>query len=346
MNLPTLPLPPALTNLRLASPWALLLLLPLLLLATMPRWRVHYGQRAGLRYADVVRAQATLRSWRIALQPLLPALRWLILTLLIVALARPQWVDAQEIIKGEGVDIALALDISGSMASLDFDPNNRLQAAKEVITHFIGQRAYDRIGLTVFASEAFVQSPLTIDHAVLDRLLDQAQLATDLKIDDGTAIGLGLATAANMLKDSTAKSKVIILLTDGVNNAGQIDPLTAAEAAKSLGIKVYTIGAGRPGQVPMPQDTVFGRRMVMVESEIDEATLQKIADKTGGLYFRAEDQAGLQKIYDEINRLEKSQVEVRTFHRYSELAHWLLIPALALMVIEWGLRQTLLRKLP
>lgn len=344
MNFPALPTLPL--NLRLASPWYLLLLLVLVLLFLRTRRSAGAGQRAGLRYADVLRTQAAVRSWRIALQPLLPALRWLTLALFIVALARPQLVDAQQVIKGEGVDIALALDISGSMASLDFEPNNRLQAAKEVITAFIGQRPYDRIGLTVFASEAFAQSPLTIDHAVLDRLLDQAQLATDLKIDDGTAIGLGLATAANMLKDSTAKSKVIILLTDGVNNAGQIDPLTAAEAAKSLGIKVYTIGAGRPGQVPMPQDTVFGRRVVMVESEIDEATLQKIADKTGGLYFRATDQAGLQKIYDQINQLEKSQVEIRTFQRYGELAPWLLIPALTFMLIEMGLRQTILRKIP
>ncbi len=343
MNFPTFSL--SATNLRLASPWVLLLLLPLLL-ALWARRRANAEQSAGLRYADILRTQAAVRSWRVTLQPLLGGLRWLTLALLIGALARPQLVDAQQVIKGEGVDIALALDISGSMASLDFEPNNRLQAAKAVITDFIGQRPYDRIGLTVFASEAFAQSPLTIDHAVLDRLLDQAQLATDLKIEDGTAIGLGLATAANMLKDSTAKSKVIILLTDGVNNAGQIDPLTAAEAAKSLGIKVYTIGAGRPGQVPMPQDTLFGRRVVMVQSEIDEATLQKIADKTGGLYFRAADQAGLQQIYDQINHLEKSQVEIRTFERYGELAQWLLLPALALMLVEMGLRQTLLRKIP
>lgn len=337
---------PSLPNLRLADPWLLLLLVVPVLLAIISRRRGDAGQRAAMRYADVVRTQVAVRSWRVTLQPLLPGLRRLALVLLIVALARPQLVDAQEVIKGEGVDIALALDISGSMAALDFDPNNRLQAAKEVITNFIGQRAYDRIGLTVFASEAFAQSPLTVDHAVLDRLLDQAQLATDLKIDDGTAIGLGLATAANMLKDSTAKSKVIILLTDGVNNAGQIDPLTAAEAAKSLGIRVYTIGMGRPGQVPVPQDTIFGKQVVMMESEIDEATLQQIADKTGGLYFRAEDQSGLEKIYTQINQLEKSQVEIRTFHRYNELANWLLIPALAFLLIEMGLRETVLRRLP
>jgi Ca-activated chloride channel family protein len=330
---------------RFAYPWLLLLLTLIPLMALLPLWWRGWRRPSTVRYADVGRI-APHRSWRLRLLPLLPALRWLALALMILALARPQIVDAQQIIRGEGVDIALALDISGSMASLDFEPDNRLAAAKQVIESFVAERPYDRIGLTVFASEAFSQSPLTVDHVVLKRLLDQVQLAPDLKIDDGTAIGLGLANAANMLKESKAKSKVVVLLTDGVNNAGQIDPLTAAEAAKSLGIKVYTIGAGRPGQVPMPQETVFGKQVVMVESVIDEATLQKIADTTGGLFFRAQDSAGLRKIYDQINQLEKSQVEIRSFNRYQELAAWLLAPALALLIIEFGLRQTVLRKLP
>ena len=333
-------------NWRFAYPWLLALLALIPVLALLPRWWRGWRQPATVRYGDVRRTNVPRASWRLRFLPILPALRWLALALMIIALARPQLVDAQQIIRGEGVDIALALDISGSMASLDFEPDNRLAAAKQVIESFGAERPYDRIGLTVFASEAFSQSPLTVDHAVLKRLLDQVQLAPDLKIDDGTAIGLGLANAANMLKDSKAKSRVIVLLTDGVNNAGQIDPLTAAEAAKSLGIKVYTIGAGRPGQVPMPQETVFGKQVVMVESIIDEATLQKIADTTGGLFFRAQDSAGLRKIYEQINQLEKSQIEIRTFNRYQELATWLLAPALGLLLVELLLRQTVLRKLP
>ena len=219
----------------------------------------------------------------------LPVIRLVALALIIVALSRPQIVNARNVIKGEGLDIALAVDISGSMASLDFEPNNRLEAAKLVIDDFISQRPYDRIGVTVFASEAFSQSPLTIDHKVVTRLLDRLELATDMNIDDGTAIGLGLANAANMLKDSQAESRVVILLTDGINNAGQIDPLTAAEAAKTWGIKVYTIGMGRPGEVPFPQQSLFGEQIVMVESLLDEATLQQIADITGGRFFRAYD---------------------------------------------------------
>ena len=335
-------------RLQLASPWWLLLLLAIPLLATL---RVTPGRKpdqqvGALRYTDVLRIQSSVRSWRRHLQFLLPLLRRLALVLLIVALARPQLVDARQTLKGEGVDIALALDISGSMASLDFEPQNRLEAAKQVIEHFVAERNYDRIGLTVFAREAFAQSPLTIDHTVLSRLLNQVKLSTDLQIEDGTAIGLGLANAAYMLKDSTAKSKVIILLTDGVNNSGQIDPLTAAEAAKALDIKVYTIGAGRPGQVPMPRQTSLDKQVVMVDSEIDEITLQAIAKKTGGLYFRAEDGAGLQKIYAQINQLEKSQVEIHTYQRYSELADWLVVPALALLLLELGLRLTVLRKIP
>ena len=285
---------------RLASPWFLTLLLLIPLLVALKRQK----QPATLRYAAVKLAQTSTQSWRLTLYPMLSFFRWVALALLIIGLARPQSSEAQEIVKGEGVDIALALDISGSMASLDFEPQNRLEAAKEVIEEFIAERSYDRFGLTVFANEAFSQSPLTVDHAVLGRLLAQVELAPDLNIDDGTAIGLGLANAANMLSHSTSTSKVLILLTDGVNNAGRIDPLTATEAAKALGIKVYTIGMGRPGLVPIPQRDVFGERLVYQESQLDEATLMEIAEKTGGLYFRAENTEGLRQIYDQINELE------------------------------------------
>jgi Ca-activated chloride channel family protein len=199
----------------------------------------------------------------------------------------------------------------------------------------------------VFASNAFNQSPPTTDHNVLQRLLDRTKLATELGIDDGTAIGMGLANAGNMLKDSDANSRVIILLTDGVNNSGEIDPLTAAQAAEALGIKVYTIGMGRPGEVPVPMVDVFGREQVVYQqSELDEATLQEIADITGGRYFRAEDTAGLKEIYEEIDSLEKSQIEVERFTRYQELMALLMVPALGLVASEMALRKTVFRKLP
>jgi Ca-activated chloride channel family protein len=335
-------------DIRLASPWflTLLLILPFLAVLTMAAWKRH--KPAALRYADVhlAKLRSTAVSWRVMARRLLPLARLFALALMIVALSRPQIVNAQQIIKGEGVDISLAIDISGSMASLDFEPNNRLDAAKLVIEDFVAQRPYDRIGMTVFASEAFSQSPLTIDHNVVTRLLGRLDLAPELGIDDGTAIGLGLANAANMLKDSQADSRVVILLTDGVNNAGQIDPLTAAEAANTLGIKVYTIGMGRPGQVPIPQQTLFGEQVVMAESQVDEATLQQIADITGGKFFRAYDTNELAQVYDEINQLEKSEIEIQTFHRYQELAAFLLVPAILILLAEIILRKTVLRQIP
>lgn len=334
-------------TLRFEAPWLLSLLFLVSLLAVRPLLYQMQSRPAGLRFADTGLAAYATRSWRLYLRSVLPAMRLLAIALVIIGAARPQTGQAREIIKGEGVDIALALDISGSMASLDFEPQNRLEAAKRVIADFVGERQYDRIGLVVFAGNAFNQSPPTVDHNVLARLLGQTKLASDLGVEDGTAIGMGLANAANMLKDSEVKSKVVILLTDGVNNAGQIDPLTAAEAAKTLGIKVYTIGMGRPGQVPVPATDLFGMlRITYQESKIDEELLQKIAGATGGRYFRAEDTAGLKQIYDEINSLEKSQVEVQTFTRYKELAVWLLLPALLLFVAEMFLRQTIFRKLP
>ena len=338
---------------RFESPWFLGLLLLLVILAI---WRIvaqRYPRRAAwsrpsaMRYADTKLVAKSFQSWRVVTRPILSVLRFMLIALVIIALARPQTGQAREIITGEGVNIALALDISGSMASLDFQPQNRLEAAKQVISDFVQKRPYDQIGLVVFASNAFNQSPPTVDHNVLLRLLGRAQLATDLGIEDATAIGMGLANAGNMLKDSPAESKVIILLTDGVNNTGQIDPLTAAEAAKALGIKVYTIGMGRPGQVPVPvKDVLGGEQIVYAESELDEELLQKIAETTGGRYFRAEDTATLQHVYDEINDLEQSQIEIETYTRYRELAGWLLVPATLLLLTELVLRRTVFRRLP
>jgi Ca-activated chloride channel family protein len=228
------------------------------------------------------------------------------------------------------------------MAALDFEPN-RLGAAKQVIRDFIRERQYDRIGLVIFASEAFSQVPPTLDYTVLQRVLEETQVSWDIGLDSGTAIGLGLANGANMLRDSKADSRVIVLLTDGANNSGQIDPLTAAEIAKALDIRVYTIGAARPGPaaLPFPDGRIEYR-----DSEIDEETLQEIADITGGLYFRAEDQEGLREIYDTINELERSQVEVKTFTQYRELAAWLMLPAALILGLEILLRRTLFRTIP
>jgi Ca-activated chloride channel family protein len=332
---------------RFESPWFLTLLLLLPLIALWPLLTKKWSRPSALRYANVKVAAKSVRSWKVFAWPLLSLMRVAVIGLVIIGLARPQTGQAREIITGEGVDIALAVDISGSMASLDFEPENRLVAAKRVINSFVEERPYDQIGLVVFAANAFSQSPPTVDHNVLKRMLDRVELAGELGIEDGTAIGMGLANAANMLKESDAESKVVILLTDGVNNAGQIDPLTAAEAANSLGIKVYTIGMGRPGQVPVPVTDAFGRQQVVYqESMLDEATLQEIAAKTDGRYFRAEDTADLAEIYYEINALEQSQIEFESYTRYRELAALLLIPALLILLAELVLRKTVLRRLP
>ena len=334
------------SSFQFAAPWVLtfLLLVPVLgILLYMISKRTTIPT---VRYSMAGFAHGLPRSWRITLRPLLTILRLSIISLIIVALAQPQIVQGREIIRGEGVEIALALDISGSMASLDFEPNNRLEASKAVIGEFVEERPYDKLGLVIFSNEAFSQSPLTLDHNMLNRSLDQVQLATDLGLDDGTAIGLGIANAANMLTTSDADSKVVILLTDGVNNAGQIDPLTAAEAAKALGIKVYTIGAAKTGMVPVPTETLFGTQVTYQESQLDEATLQQVAEITGGRYYRAEDTEGLRQIYDEINNLEKSQVEIEVFNQYQELAGWLIIPVLMLLLAEMVLRKTIFRTIP
>lgn len=331
-------------NFQFAAPWLLMLVLIIPLFAMRYFLNKKATLPATIKYSKTNLMQGMPTSWRIKLRPLGFVLRLIAITLAILALARPQFVQGRETISGEGVEIALALDISGSMASLDFEPSNRLDASKQVIGDFVAERQYDKLGLVVFASEAFNQSPLTLDHNMLTRSLDQVELATDLGIEDGTAIGLGLANAANMLANSDAESKVVILLTDGVNNSGQIDPLSAAEAAKALGIKVYTIGAARPGQVPVPVQG--SSQVVYQESVLDEETLMQVADITGGMYFRAEDTSGLREIYDEINTMEKSMVEIQVFNQYTELAAIFLIPAVLIFLVEILLRNTIFRTNP
>jgi Ca-activated chloride channel family protein len=272
------------------------------------------------------------------------AIRFSVLVLLILAMARPQSGLSASEITTEGIDVILALDVSGSMKALDFQPQDRLAVAKEEAARFIQGRESDRIGLVVFSKESFTQCPLTSDYSMLLKLLNKVQIGL---IEDGTAIGMGLATSVNRLRASQAKSKVIILLTDGVNNAGKIDPLTAAKLAQARKIRVYTIGIGKPGMAPYPvDDPVFGTRYMQMETRIDESMLQEIARGSGGEYFRAKDKDSLRRIYEQIGKLEKSKISVKNWTEYEELFPIFAIPALILLVFEVVLRQTRLRKLP
>ncbi len=333
-------------NYDFATPYLLFLLPVVLALALMPWYARSRTRPAAMRFTSADAARPESRSWKLRVRPFLSLLRWLALALLIVAAARPQSSEASEIVKGEGVDISLAVDISGSMAALDFDPSNRLDAAKDVITEFIEQREYDRIGIVVFASEAFVHSPPTVDHDTLDVLMHDVELASELGIMDGTAIGTGLATAASILKDSEAESRVVVLLTDGVNNSGEIDPMTAAVAAETLGIRVYTVGMGSPEFASIAPWSQPRNRRGVQRFDLDEDVLRDIAAMTGGKYYLATDTEGLRQIYEEINSLEKSEYEVSVYTKHEELAHWLLIPAALLLLLEVVARGTIFRPMP
>ena len=282
----------------------------------------------------------TLRYW---LRPVPTVLRIMAMTLLIVALARPVEEHAESETTIEGVDIVLAMDISGSMLAQDFKPN-RLEASKSIASEFVADREGDRISVVAFAGEAFTQCPLTSDRGSVQTSL--ARLRSGV-IDDGTAIGNGLGTAINRLRESSAKSKVVVLVTDGVNNSGQISPRMAADIAHDLGIKVYTIGVGRRGQAPMPAMDPFGNvMMVMAKVEIDEDLLREISKLTGGRYFRAENIDALAKIYEEIDQMEKSKIEVTDYISYEELyINWLLWGIL-LLIAELVVSRVVLRRLP
>ncbi len=269
-------------------------------------------------------------------------LRAAALTLFIVALARPQSFSTGENVYTEGIDVAILLDISGSMLAEDFEPN-RLDAAKDVIDEFIGGRTSDKIGLVVFASQSFTQCPLTIDYSVLRNLLSEIKSGM---IEDGTAIGLAIANGVNRLKDSEAKSRIIILLTDGVNNSGEIDPITAAQIAEKFGIRIYTVGVGTKGQAPYPFQTPFGIRYQMVPVEIDEAVLQQVADITGGNYFRATNNEKLIEIYKKIDEMEKTRVEITSYRNASESFYSWAGFGLMFLILELGLVRSYLRRLP
>ena len=282
------------------------------------------------------------RSWKIYLRHVPFLLRMVLIALLIVVLARPQSTNSWQNSSTEGIDIMLAMDISSSMLAQDLKPN-RLEAAKDVAASFINGRQNDNIGLVVFAAESFTQCPLTTDHTVLLNLFKDIQPGI---IQDGTSIGLGLANAVSRIKDRQAKSKVIILLTDGVNNAGEIAPVTASEIAKTFGVRVYTIGVGTQGEAPYPFQTAFGIQYQNVPVEIDEPTLKQIAATTGGQYFRATDNASLKAIYEEIDQMEKTKISVQEFSKkQEEYMQWALL-VLLLLLVEVLLKNTLLRNIP
>ena len=306
-------------------------------------YRLRQGGGATMRISTVDGVRRVPRSIKYDLRHLPIVLRSLAVVLIAVALARPQSAQHNSNSTTEGIDIVMSLDVSGSMLARDFTPD-RLGAAKEVASNFIMDRPNDRIGLVVFAGESFTQCPLTTDKRSLLNLLGSVKSGM---IDDGTAIGNGLATAVNRLRESKAKSKVIILLTDGINNSGQIAPLTAAEIAQSYGIRVYTVGVGTMGMAPYPVIDMWGHLSFQpMKVEIDEKMLSQIAQMTGGKYFRATDNRRLKDVYDEINQLERSKVEVENFTRYQERFTLFVVLALILLVGEFALRQTWLRRLP
>lgn len=319
------------------------------LLAVIPLWVAYYVWRSMQGGATIVisstdslrRAPRTIRYY---LQHLPAVLRVCALVLLIVAAARPQTIEHNAKTETEGIDIVLAMDVSTSMLARDFNPD-RITASKEVATQFVANRKSDRVGLVVFAGESYTQSPLTTDRASLQTLLGRLRCGV---IEDGTAIGNGLATAVNRLRESDAKSKVVILLTDGVNNSGHITPMTVAEIARDMGIKVYTIGVGRNGNAPYPMFDQYGRMIdvVMAQVEIDEALLGDIAKMTGGKYFRATDKSSLEGIYEQINKMEKSKVEIFETMRINEEFLIYLLVALGLLVGEFLVKYIVLKRIP
>ena len=333
--------------LTFAHPWFLLTLLLIPLLAWLKGKR---GQQSAFLYSSVqlIRPVANITRWGPG--QILLALRWLVLAFLIIGLARPQLTRSETSIRASGIDIVVALDLSGSMAAEDDgfklrgQQVNRVTIAKDVLEKFITKRPNDRIGLVAFAGRAYIAAPLTLDHDFLLQDLERLNLGS---IEDGTAIGSALAAASNRLRELHSKSKIVILMTDGQNNAGKVPPPTAAEAAQALGIKVYTIGVGTRGTARIPVTDVFGRRVYQtIQADIDEEALQAIAQKTGGKYYRADNTETLRKIYDEIDKLETTEVETKKYVHLEELLSWAVWPGLGLLILEMLLGNTAWRKLP
>ena len=321
----------------------LLLLVPLawVLVVLARRWR---GRPAVLRWSSRDLLRGAPAGWRAQVRPFAFLLPLIAIGLLGVALAQPRLAHDKEVVKGEGIDIAMVLDISGSMRALDFEPEDRLGVAKRTIREFVAGRSQDRISLVVFAAKAFTQCPLTLDYDVLTGFLDEIEVGL---IDDGTAIGLGIATGVKRLARSEAESKVVILLTDGVNNVTTVDPLTAADAAKALGVRVYTIGVGKEGLAPYPVDhPILGRRYTQIETQIDEELLQEVSARTGGQYFRAQSGESLAEIFELIDELERTEIETIVYTNYSSLAHWWILAGLILLLIDTLLSASALRVLP
>ena len=329
-----------------AHPWLLLLLLLLPLAAWLKGRR---GSSPAFVYSSVKLVAGLAGARRSRAGNLLAALRWLTLALLMVALAQPRLMKSTTEVKASGVDIVVAFDMSGSMISEDFvvkgERVNRFNMARSVLKKFIDQRPNDRIGLVLFASQAFIGTPLTLDHDFLQENLDRLEIGAIEQ--NSTAIGDGLGTAINRLRDLKAKSKIVILMTDGQNNSGKLDPLLAAEAAAAMKVKVYTVGIGEQGTAPMPvfmNGQKVGYQNVPVD--VDETTLQKIAAKTGGKYYRADNAEKFQQIYAEIDKLEKTDATIKKYTQFNELFPWFVAGGLALLLLELGLGQTILRRLP
>lgn len=313
----------------------------LLLLLPIVGWYIYELRKsdASVQVSDTRVLAAQPKSIRIWLLHMPFVLRIAVITLISIALARPQLTNKWSSQSTEGIDIMMALDISGTMLAEDLRPN-RLEAAKKVASDFVIARPNDQIGLVVFAGESFTQCPLTTDHAVLVNLFKSVEYGM---VEDGTAIGLGLANAVNRMKDSETKSKVIILLTDGSNNRGDIDPQTAAEIAKTYGIRVYTIGVGSYGQARVPVQTPIGKQYITMDNEFDETTLRSIAETTGGQYFRAKDNTSLKAIYDQIDQMEKTKLRVREFSKHTENFMPFLYAALICLLLELIIRYFVLR---
>jgi Ca-activated chloride channel family protein len=311
-------------------------------------WRGRRGPVAAVEYSDVSLARDVARRTRSRIGGVVWLLPILAAALMVVGLARPQRTHSRTEVTANGIDIVLGLDVSGSMQALDFTVDNyrvnRIAVVKSVVSKFIDERPNDRIGLIAFAADPYIVSPLTLDHDWLLQNLERINVGIG---DDGTAIGSAIAAAVNHLRTTTAKSKVVILLTDGVNNSGKISPLAAAEAARALGVKVYTIGVGVRGKAPIPVRDEAGKiHVIMANVDVDEKTLQAVANETGGQFYRATDTDSLQKIYEQINRYETSAQTIQKFEHVEELYRWTLFPSLCLLALGVLLQQTWFRRLP